>query len=105
MRGRKSGTFINVSSVAARDPLAACSVYAASKAALEVAPHNIRLLIVELGNFRTNFVSAVSFVLDPTPPSPLSASLWLPLERVSLTDQGMERELGHGAELAGGHGS
>nr|ODO00851.1 hypothetical protein L204_01574 [Cryptococcus depauperatus CBS 7855] len=62
MRGRKSGTFINVSSVAARDPLAACSVYAASKAALEVAPHNIRLLIVELGNFRTNFVSARIFV-------------------------------------------
>nr|ODN78202.1 hypothetical protein L203_06124 [Cryptococcus depauperatus CBS 7841] len=69
MRARKSGTIINVSSVAARDPLAACSVYAASKAALEaaseslakeVAPHNIRVLIVEPGNFRTNFVSALS---------------------------------------------
>nr|ODO03669.1 hypothetical protein L204_00005 [Cryptococcus depauperatus CBS 7855] len=69
MRARKYGTIINVSSVAARDPLAACSVYAASKAALEaasgslakeVAPHNIRVLIVEPGNFRTNFVSALS---------------------------------------------
>lgn len=69
MRAQKSGTIVNVSSVAARDPLAACSLYAASKAALEaaseslakeVAPHNIRVLIVEPGNFRTNFVSAVS---------------------------------------------
>ncbi|ATY61350.1 NAD(P)-binding domain [Cordyceps militaris] len=69
MRGNKSGSIVNVSSVAARDPLAACSLYAASKAALEaasealakeVAPHNIRILIVEPGNFRTNFVSALS---------------------------------------------
>lgn len=69
MRDAKAGTIINVSSVAARDPLAACSLYAASKAALEaaseslakeVAPHNIRVLIVEPGNFRTNFVSALS---------------------------------------------
>ena len=69
MRAARSGTIVNVSSVAARDPLAACSLYAASKAALEaaseslakeVAPHSIRVLIVEPGNFRTNFVSAVS---------------------------------------------
>lgn len=69
MRAQKSGTIVNISSVAARDPLAACSLYSASKAALEaasealakeVAPHNIRVLIVEPGNFRTNFVSAVS---------------------------------------------
>ncbi|KFY84912.1 hypothetical protein V500_08889 [Pseudogymnoascus sp. VKM F-4518 (FW-2643)] len=69
MRAQKSGTIVNVSSVAARDPLAACSLYAASKAALEaaseslakeVAPHNIRVLIVEPGNFRTNFVSALA---------------------------------------------
>ncbi|KAG9250799.1 uncharacterized protein F5Z01DRAFT_664982 [Emericellopsis atlantica] len=69
MRDAKSGSIINVSSVAARDPMAACSLYAASKAALEaaseslakeVAPHNIRVLIVEPGNFRTNFVSALS---------------------------------------------
>ncbi|KAJ6782177.1 hypothetical protein PWT90_03609 [Aphanocladium album] len=69
MRNNKSGTIVNISSAAARDPLAACSVYAASKAALEaaseslskeLAPHNIRVLIVEPGNFRTNFVSALS---------------------------------------------
>ncbi|KAI1191562.1 putative short-chain dehydrogenase [Nemania serpens] len=69
MRAQKSGTIVNISSGAARDPLAACSLYAASKAALEaasealaheVAPHGIRVLIVEFGNFRTNFVSALS---------------------------------------------
>lgn len=74
MRAQKSGTIVNISSGAARDPLAACSLYAASKAALEaasealaheVAPHGIRVLIVEFGNFRTNFVSAVSSATKP----------------------------------------
>lgn len=74
MREHRSGTIVNVSSVAARDPQPACSLYCASKAALEgateslareVAPHNIRVLIVEPGNFRTNFVSAVSFPRNP----------------------------------------
>ena len=69
MRAQKSGTIVNISSGAARDPLPACSLYSASKAALEavsealakeVAPHNIQVLIVEPGNFRTNFVDAVS---------------------------------------------
>ncbi|KAI1176171.1 putative short-chain dehydrogenase [Nemania sp. FL0916] len=69
MRQRKSGTIVNVSSVAAKDPLPACSLYSASKAALEaasdslakeVAPHGIKVLIVEPGNFRTNFVSALA---------------------------------------------
>ena len=69
MRAQRSGTIINVSSVAAKDPQSACSLYCASKAAIEatseslakeVAPHNIRVLIVEPGAFRTNFVNAVS---------------------------------------------
>ncbi|KAI0508445.1 putative short-chain dehydrogenase [Xylaria bambusicola] len=69
MRAQRSGTIVMVSSGAARDPLPSCSLYSASKAALEaasealaheVAPHNIRVLIVEFGNFRTNFVSALS---------------------------------------------
>ncbi|KAG8408238.1 hypothetical protein J3459_018099, partial [Metarhizium acridum] len=67
MKNRNFSTIFNVLSVAARDLLAACSLYATSKAALEaaseslakeVAPHNIRVLIVEPGNFRTNFSSA-----------------------------------------------
>lgn len=67
MRAQRSGTIVNISSGAA---LPACSLYSASKAALEaaseslakeVAPHNIRVLIVEPANFRTNFVGAVSF--------------------------------------------
>ncbi|EED13643.1 short-chain dehydrogenase, putative [Talaromyces stipitatus ATCC 10500] len=76
MRAQRSGTIVNVSSVAAQDPLPACSLYSASKAALEaaseslakeVAPHNIRVLIVEPGNFRTNFVSALAQASpDPT---------------------------------------
>ncbi|KAI8630066.1 putative short-chain dehydrogenase [Xylariaceae sp. FL1651] len=80
MRAQRSGTIVNVSSVAAQDPLPACSVYSASKAALEaaseslakeVAPHNIRVLIVEPGNFRTNFVSALSDASpDPNKVSP-----------------------------------
>ncbi|KAI0483728.1 putative short-chain dehydrogenase [Xylaria cf. heliscus] len=69
MRAQGSGTIVNVSSVAAQDPLPACSLYSASKAALEaaseslaleVAPHGIKVLIVEPGNFRTNFVSALA---------------------------------------------
>ena len=77
MRAQRSGTIINISSVAAKDPLPACSLYSASKAALEaaseslakeVASHNIRVLIVEPGNFRTNFVSAVSLFSELYPP-------------------------------------
>ncbi|KAI0201629.1 putative short-chain dehydrogenase [Astrocystis sublimbata] len=69
MRAHGSGTIVNISSVAAQDPLPACSLYSASKAALEaasealaleVAPHGIKVLIVEPGNFRTNFVNALA---------------------------------------------
>ncbi|KAJ6092602.1 hypothetical protein N7486_007891 [Penicillium sp. IBT 16267x] len=69
MRAQRSGTIVNISSGAAQDPLPACSLYSASKAALEaaseslakeVAPHNIRVLIVEPGNFRTSFVGALA---------------------------------------------
>ncbi|KAI1477846.1 NAD(P)-binding protein [Daldinia eschscholtzii] len=65
MRARKSGTIVNISSIAGQDGLPTCSVYAGSKFALEglseslareVAEWNINVLIVEPGQFRTNFL-------------------------------------------------
>ncbi|GFF34871.1 uncharacterized oxidoreductase C162.03 [Aspergillus udagawae] len=67
MRAQKSGTIVNISSIAGLQAQPTCSLYAASKFALEgfseslskeVAPFNIRVLIVEPGAFRTNFLSA-----------------------------------------------
>jgi NAD(P)-dependent dehydrogenase (short-subunit alcohol dehydrogenase family) len=67
MRERRTGTIVNLSSIAAQDPLAACALYAASKGALEaasaslaveLAPFGVSMLIVEPGAFRTNFLSA-----------------------------------------------
>ncbi|KAI0015779.1 hypothetical protein F4780DRAFT_773316 [Xylariomycetidae sp. FL0641] len=67
MRPRRSGTIVNVSSIAARAPQPSSALYSASKACLEgasealaaeVAPFNISVLIVEPGSFRTNFLSA-----------------------------------------------
>lgn len=67
MRSRRSGTIVNVSSVAGQDSMASCGLYAASKFSLEgyteglakeVAPFGISVLIVEPGAFRTNFLTA-----------------------------------------------
>ncbi|EHY51905.1 hypothetical protein HRR83_009538 [Exophiala dermatitidis] len=64
MRKRRSGVILNVSSTQGLCPSLGCSIYAASKAALEaasqacsseVAPFGIRVLIVEPGAFRTGF--------------------------------------------------
>ncbi|KAK4238039.1 hypothetical protein C8A03DRAFT_33996 [Achaetomium macrosporum] len=68
MRARRSGTIVNVSSVAGQDGLPTCGLYAASKFALEglseslsreVAEFGISVLIVEPGGFRTNFLAAM----------------------------------------------
>ncbi|KAH8810667.1 hypothetical protein F5884DRAFT_875321 [Xylogone sp. PMI_703] len=65
-RLRRSGTIVNVSSVAGFDGHAACTAYAASKFALEgmtealareVGCFGIRVLLVEPGAFRTNLVA------------------------------------------------
>ncbi|KAI1804343.1 NAD(P)-binding protein [Daldinia bambusicola] len=65
MRARKSGTIVNISSIAGQDGLPTCALYAGSKFALEglseslsreVAEWGINVLIVEPGNFRTNFL-------------------------------------------------
>ncbi|RDW88167.1 hypothetical protein BP6252_00199 [Coleophoma cylindrospora] len=67
MRSQEAGTIVNVTSIAALDGLATCSIYAGSKFALEgaseslareVSKFNIRVLLVEPGAFRTNFLSA-----------------------------------------------
>ncbi|KAK6837489.1 hypothetical protein RU639_001581 [Aspergillus parasiticus] len=68
MRGNRSGTIVNISSIAGQDALPSCGLYSASKFALEglseslsreLSPFNISVLVVEPGAFRTNFLSAV----------------------------------------------
>lgn len=68
MRARRSGTIVNVSSVAGQDGQASCGLYSASKFCLEglseglareVKEFGISVLIVEPGAFRTNFLSAM----------------------------------------------
>ncbi|CAG8372197.1 unnamed protein product [Penicillium salamii] len=67
MRARKSGTVVNISSSAGIDGLPTCAIYAGTKFALEgmseslareLAPFNIRVLVVEPGSLRTNFWTA-----------------------------------------------
>ncbi|KAM5354324.1 hypothetical protein ACJ41O_000973 [Fusarium nematophilum] len=67
MRARRSGTIINVSSVAGQDGNPSCGLYAASKFGLEgftealakeTKEFGIDVLLVEPGAFRTNFLSA-----------------------------------------------
>ena len=67
LRARRSGTIVNISSSAGIDGLPSCGIYAASKFAIEgwteslareVAEHNIQVLLVEPGAFRTNFLGA-----------------------------------------------
>ncbi|KAE8165669.1 hypothetical protein BDV40DRAFT_258000 [Aspergillus tamarii] len=68
MRGNRTGTIVNISSIAGQDALPSCGLYSASKFALEglseslaceLASFNISVLVVEPGAFRTNFLSAV----------------------------------------------
>ncbi|CAG8178836.1 unnamed protein product [Penicillium salamii] len=67
MRARKSGTVVNISSSAGIDGLPTCAIYAGTKFALEgmseslakeLAPFDIRVLVVEPGSLRTNFWTA-----------------------------------------------
>jgi NAD(P)-dependent dehydrogenase (short-subunit alcohol dehydrogenase family) len=64
MRSRRSGTIINLSSIAGRRAAAGSGYYAASKFAvagmsdalrLELAPLGVRVMVVEPGAFRTDF--------------------------------------------------
>ncbi|KAI1162767.1 putative short-chain dehydrogenase [Nemania serpens] len=76
MRARRSGLIVNISSIAAKDPLPTNALYAASKAALEavseslakeVADFGITVLIVNPGAFRTNFLGQPQLSENPTP--------------------------------------
>lgn len=69
MRSRRSGTIINVSSVAGQDAQPTCSLYAGTKFGLEglseglsreVEEFGISVLIVQPGAFRTNFLGAMN---------------------------------------------
>ncbi|KAI1636044.1 putative short-chain dehydrogenase [Biscogniauxia mediterranea] len=66
MRARRSGLIVNLSSIAAKDPLPSSALYAGTKAgleavteslAIEVEPFGIKTLIVNPGAFRTNFLA------------------------------------------------
>ncbi|KAF8854126.1 putative short chain oxidoreductase/dehydrogenase [Acephala macrosclerotiorum] len=68
MRARRSGTIVNFSSGAGINPSPTMGMYAASKFAFEgfsqglaqdVAPFNIRVLIVQPGAFTTNMLNAI----------------------------------------------
>jgi hypothetical protein len=74
MRDRKSGTIVNISSVASFDPRPAMGMYGASKSALEgmsqglakeVAPFGIRVLIVQPGAFTTNILNTLPLTKKP----------------------------------------
>jgi NAD(P)-dependent dehydrogenase (short-subunit alcohol dehydrogenase family) len=69
MREQRSGTIVNISSIAARSYPIGSGYYAASKAALEAmteslrkeaAPLGITVMAVEPGAFRTNFLRSVT---------------------------------------------
>ena len=78
MRERKSGTIVNVSSIAGRIAVPGQSMYSASKFALEalsealaieVRAFNIRVALIEPGVFRTEMVTrAAQSNLDPDSP-------------------------------------
>jgi len=74
MRAQRSGTIVNMSSVAGLTASPSCAIYASSKFAVEawseslcqeVAPFSIRVLIVEPGIFRTNFLGSGAVQTQP----------------------------------------
>ena len=76
MRLRKSGTIVNISSAAFWTPHPVTSVYSASKFALEglsealaaeVSSFNIRVLIVEPGGMRTDFLDPQKITVPEIP--------------------------------------
>lgn len=91
MRRQRAGRIVLISSLAARMPLPYQAFYAASKAALssyaealrlEMAPHGVKVVSVEPGNFRTGFTGSRRRVSGWSPDSahdtPCTASVaWM----------------------------
>lgn len=76
LRAQGSGTIVNISSIAGLTCLPSAAMYAASKHALEawseslsqeIAPLGIRVLVVEPGAFRTNFLASGAIQHIPVP--------------------------------------
>ncbi|KAI0903437.1 putative short-chain dehydrogenase [Ustulina deusta] len=95
MRARRSGLIVNISSIAAKDPMPANSLYAASKAALEgvseslaseVASFGIAVLIVNPGAFRTNFLGQMQVSEIPLPDDYKSSIVGSMIEKFAKSD-------------------
>lgn len=97
MRHQRSGHILNITSIAALDPLPGSAVYAAAKSALdalthglgrETSPWSISLTSVTPGGFRTDFLSphSVSIGLQETDSYP------------EVTDQLNQMKLRHGKQ-------
>jgi len=74
MRAQRSGTIVMISSIAGIQAMPSCAIYASSKYALEgwseslaqeIAPLGIRVLVVEPGMFRTNFLGSNAMQVEP----------------------------------------
>lgn len=74
MRNQKEGVIVNISSIAGQHALPSAASYSSSKHALEgftealmqeVAPFGIRVLLIEPGAFRTEFLSSKNFQTVP----------------------------------------
>ncbi|KAI0458280.1 putative short-chain dehydrogenase [Xylaria acuta] len=95
MRARRSGLIVNISSIAAKDPLPTSALYAASKAALEaaseslakeVASFGINVLIVNPGAFRTNFLGQLQLSENPMPSDYKDSVVGLTIQRFAEAD-------------------
>ncbi|KAI0487178.1 putative short-chain dehydrogenase [Xylaria cf. heliscus] len=95
MRARRSGLIVNISSIAAKDPLPTSALYAASKAALEaaseslakeVASFGIKVLIVNPGAFRTNFLARLQLSETPLPADYKDSVVGLTIQKFTEAD-------------------
>lgn len=108
MRAQKSGTIVNVSSIAALDGLPSSGLYASSKFALEgfseslsreIEGFGIRVLIVEPGAFRTTFLSGFSKPAAGLNPAYKGTPLDVGLQKFTSMDQKQPGDPVKGSEI------